>query len=304
MGRPKVIFLAVVALLQSVAGDGASSFIVGGVSAAPGQFPAQVAIQVGGTIFCGGTILNQNHILTAASCVLDVNNNLVAANQVTVRGGELVFQPTQMAWPVNRIFPHPQYNPWSFENDIAVLRLENNIVFPQVPLPNIAAAQLNSRIVAEANECVVVGWNWTPQQPSVPLQALFVRVAPRTACNNLHQGMLRDSMICSEYVQQTNGVCQPSRGGGMYCNDLLTGVVSFGFGCGTNTTMTVHTQVRYYQPWIQQQFGRTDTPPAGTTPAPMPGDVGGGGGGGGAASSISLSLATIVVALVSALALN
>jgi trypsin len=38
--------------------------------------------------FCGGVILNENHVLTAGSCVLDTNQNLLAANQLFVRGGK------------------------------------------------------------------------------------------------------------------------------------------------------------------------------------------------------------------------
>ncbi|XP_061512633.1 trypsin [Anopheles gambiae] len=281
--------------------DSVSPFLVGGGPAMAGAFPAQVAVQIGTAAFCGGTILNQNHILTAAGCVLDANNHLIAANQVTVRAGVLVVDQNAPVMAVNRIFPHPQYNPWTFENDIAVLRLTNNIVFPQVALPNMAPAELNLRIVPDSTVCQVLGWNWQQAAQNVPLQVLNVQYSPRTTCNAQHQGMLHDSMACTVLNQATHGVCAPNRGGGLYCNDLLTGIISFGFGCGTNNTYTVYTQVRYYHHWIQQQFGRTDTPVAG--PTPMPGVVGGGGGGG-TASSITLSLATVLVAIVAALLLN
>uniref|UniRef100_A0A182LTM3 Peptidase S1 domain-containing protein n=1 Tax=Anopheles culicifacies TaxID=139723 RepID=A0A182LTM3_9DIPT len=280
--------------------DAIKPFLVGGGPATVGAFPAQVAIQIGTTAFCGGSILNQNHILTAAGCVLDANNNLIAANQVTVRAGVLTVDQNAPALAVNRIFPHQQYNPWTFENDIAVLRLTNNIVFPQVATPNMAPAELNSRIVRDSEVCQVVGWNWLPTAQNVPLQVLNVVYAPRASCMSQHQGMLRDSMACTEITALTHGVCAANRGGGLYCNDRLTGVISFGFGCGTNNTYTVYTQVRYYHHWIQQQFIRADTPVAG--PTPMPGIVGGGGGGD--ASTITLSLATIIVAIVSALFLN
>ncbi|XP_052873198.1 trypsin-like [Anopheles cruzii] len=296
MDRAKVILSAVVLALvvMVTADDDPSSRIIGGSPAISGQFPAQVAIQVGGTVFCGGSVLNQNHILTAASCILDANNNLVQAAQVTVRAGEVVFQPTQLALAVQRIFAHPQYNPWTLENDIAVLRLQNNISFPAVATPAVAPAELNHRIVADASACEVVGWNWTPAVPSVALQVLTVTIAPRAACNAVHNGMLQATMLCTQYLQTTQGVCAPARGGGLYCNDLLTGVVSFGFGCGQNTTNTVYTQARYYELWIQQQFNRTDTPVAGPTPAPgVPG-------GPGKASALSLSVAVVLVALVSA----
>uniref|UniRef100_A0A182SHZ2 Peptidase S1 domain-containing protein n=1 Tax=Anopheles maculatus TaxID=74869 RepID=A0A182SHZ2_9DIPT len=274
--------------------------LVGGGPALMGAYPAQVAIQIGAAAFCGGTILNQNHILSAASCVLDGNNNLIAANQFTVRAGVLTVDQNAPALAVNRIFPHPQYNPWSFENDIAVLRLTNNIVFPQVATPNMAPAELNHRIVYDGAICQVLGWNWLPTAQNVPLQVLNVLFASRESCTGQHQGLLRDSMVCTQLTAPAHGVCAANRGGGLYCNNMLTGVISFGFGCGSNNTYTVYTQVRYFHHWIQQQFVRTDTPVAG--PTPMPGVVGGGGGGD--ASTITLSLATIIVAIVSALFLS
>ncbi|XP_050080765.1 trypsin-like [Anopheles maculipalpis] len=285
-------------LAKAFNADSVNPFLIGGGPAVVGAYPAQVAIQIGVTTFCGGTILNQNHILTAAGCVLDGNNNLIAANQFTVRAGVLTVDQNAPALAVQRVFPHPQYNPWTFENDIAVLRLTNNIVFPQVATPNMAPAELNHRIVRDGEICQVLGWNWLPTAQNVPLQMLNVPFSSRASCTSQHQGLLRDSMVCTELTVATHGVCAANRGGGLYCNDLLTGVISFGFGCGTNNTYTVHTQVRYFHHWIQQQFVRTDTPVAG--PTPMPGVVGGGGD----ASTITLSLATIAVAIVSALFLS
>ncbi|XP_053679168.1 chymotrypsin-1-like [Anopheles nili] len=276
--------------------DNANPFLVGGNPAPAGAFPAQVGIQIGATRFCGGTILNQNHILTAAGCVLDANNHLVAPNTLTVRAGALILNENAPLLAVQRIFPHQQYNPWTFENDIAVLRLTNNILFPVQINPNLAPAVLYQRIVPERAQCQVVGWNWQPAAQNLPLQMLNVEYASNVACNQYH--VLRDSMACTQLTQQTHGLCEPNRGGGVYYNSQLTGVLSFGFGCTANQTMTVFTQVRYYNQWIQQQFVRTDTPPAGPTPAP--GVVGGQGGG---ATSIALSLVTVLVAIVSTLCL-
>uniref|UniRef100_A0A182JGD9 Uncharacterized protein n=1 Tax=Anopheles atroparvus TaxID=41427 RepID=A0A182JGD9_ANOAO len=289
--QPTMVFLALLALAGAAQLDEPTPFLIGGGPATIGQFPAQVGIQIGTTLFCGGSILNQNHVLTAASCVLDANNNLVAANQLTVRAGVLQIDASAPALTVQRIFPHQHFNPWTFENDIAVLRMTVNFSFPLVALPNMGPAELNHHIVRDQATCYVVGWNWQQATPNVVLQVLAVQFAPRQDCNTVHNGMLRDSMACTTYTGQNQGVCAPNRGGGLYCNGLLTGVISFGFGCGTNTTMTVHSQVRYYSHWIQQQFVRTDTPPAG--PTPMPGL---GGFGPGAASSFSLSLAAALVA--------
>lgn len=43
--------------------------IIGGYNAQQGQFPYQIALQVNGRFSCGGTIIAQNYVLTAAHCV-------------------------------------------------------------------------------------------------------------------------------------------------------------------------------------------------------------------------------------------
>ncbi|XP_055525133.1 trypsin-like [Wyeomyia smithii] len=287
-------WLIAVLLLQVVAAQTEPSpLIIGGSPAALGAFPAHVGIHIGQpqTLFCGGTILNTNHILTAGSCVLDGQNMLRGAAQFAFRSGVVIIDANAPSVGIDRVFVHPLYNPFTFENDIAVLRVFGTINFPQVATPNVAPAELQDRIVPENSACQVVGWNWQPNVANQALQQLGVLVHPRVACNNLFNGMIQNSMLCVQPTVQTQALCLPNRGGGLYCNGRLTGIVSFGLGCGANTTetATVVTQVRYYQQWILQQFVRNDNPQAGTTP--MPG-IGGG------SASLLVSAAAILFATI------
>lgn len=50
---------------------------------------------------------------------------------------------------------------------------------------------------------------------------------------------------------------------GLYCNNALTGVLSFGQSCGAANLPGVYMDVRQYSDWIVQQFTRTDNPQAG-----------------------------------------
>lgn len=59
--------------------------IVGGVPAVAGDFPFIVSMQIGGSHFCGGSLLDSTTVLTAAHCVVGQN-----VARVTVRAGSLV----------------------------------------------------------------------------------------------------------------------------------------------------------------------------------------------------------------------
>jgi secreted trypsin-like serine protease len=87
--------------------------IIGGSNASPGEFPWQVSIQVvqGGSRFhmCGGSILSNNKIATAAHCCA----GQTAASLVVVAGAHNIQtnEASQQASVVNRIVMHSDYDP-------------------------------------------------------------------------------------------------------------------------------------------------------------------------------------------------
>lgn len=59
--------------------------IVGGTSAAAGEFPFIVSLQQSGSHFCGGTLINANTVVSAAHCAVGQT-----ASRISVRAGSLV----------------------------------------------------------------------------------------------------------------------------------------------------------------------------------------------------------------------
>lgn len=116
--------------------------------------------------------------------------------------------------------------------------------------PPINAAIRTERLIPDGTSCYVLGWN--PPTPAIviqPLQRLMVPILNRdSVCNTpaVHNGQLREPMICAGHVTAVEGgICESTRGGGLYCNNILVGVASFGFGCGTVANQPgVYTQVR------------------------------------------------------------
>ncbi|XP_055525137.1 trypsin alpha-3-like [Wyeomyia smithii] len=246
-------------------------FISGGTNSVLGQFPSVVAVGVPTptNAFCGGIILNANHVLTAALCVLTAQNTLLATTQVTIMSGALQLIFTNPRVAVSAIYVHPEYNPFTFENNVAVLRTATNFVPPESAEPNIGFAVLGTEIPFDGMACQAVGWNNATASPVQ--QFIAAPILNRDTCDALavHFGRIEESMICAGVVTAGPGVCASNMGTGLFCDGQVAGILSTGFGCGVANNPGVYTQVRFYQNWIQQQYQRQDIPAAGTSPIPV-----------------------------------
>jgi trypsin len=157
----------------------------------------------GMTRLCGGIILNPNHVLTAGNCVLNENNELIAANQLSVRCGHLsvIFSAI---FPVQLVYVHPRFNPFTHENDLAVLRTVGNINLNWLGL---AIANINHDIIADNAECLIPGWNVVAGMPQHNLQYLALSIMNRDTCNNIHDRRVDETMLCTGASTANSGVC-------------------------------------------------------------------------------------------------
>lgn len=99
-------------------------------------------------------------------------------------------------------------------------------------------------------------------------------IVNREQCNAMaSRGRITDALICAGLTQGignppattvAQGVCRGNLGGGLYCHNELTGILTFGLGCGATNHPGVYTQPRFFRPWINQQLTRTDTINPGT----------------------------------------
>lgn len=106
--------------------------IVGGRDAQRGQFPHQVSLRNANGHFCGGSILNNNWILTAAHCLQETNGEPA---RIRVIVGALRRLNDGVEHAVTRIFNHPQYRPTVLANDIALIRLARPIQYTEYVRP-------------------------------------------------------------------------------------------------------------------------------------------------------------------------
>lgn len=70
----------------------------------------------------GGTIVHTNHVVTSCRIVFNNQNHLLPLNQFVIRAGSITFLGGSST-TVTAVFPHPEFDPWTFNNDVAVLRV-------------------------------------------------------------------------------------------------------------------------------------------------------------------------------------
>lgn len=82
-------------------------------------------------VFCGGTIIHFQYILSASHCFVQdygVTKNIYArvGDWKTNMVGETIYEDN---YGILKIIKHPQYNPTTYENDIALLQTDRPILF-------------------------------------------------------------------------------------------------------------------------------------------------------------------------------
>jgi secreted trypsin-like serine protease len=142
--------------------------VIGGEEAAEGAWPWQVALLIAGqprTVdaqFCGGSMVLDTWVLTAAHCIHMQDPNgvyrdlapqaisvLVGTNEIAEGKGDAV--------PVEAIYRHPGYEGTEFDNDIALIKLSRapNVPYQTIKVPD---AEFGDLLDQPGVRTVVTGW--------------------------------------------------------------------------------------------------------------------------------------------------
>ncbi|XP_076233544.1 serine proteinase stubble [Calliopsis andreniformis] len=234
--------------------------IVGGQNADLGEWPWMAALFNGGRQFCGGSLIDDKHILTAAHCVANMNPWDVA--RLTVRLGDYNLKThteiRHIERRVKRVVRHRGFNLRTLYNDIALLTLSEPVQFSEQirPICLPSGSQLYS-----GKSATVIGWGSLREsgpQPAI-LQEVSVPIWTNNECKVKYgaaaPGGIVDSFICAG--KATKDSCSGDSGGPLMVNDgrwTQVGVVSWGIGCGKGQYPGVYTRVTHFLPWIYKNL--------------------------------------------------
>ncbi|XP_012879650.1 PREDICTED: serine protease 52-like [Dipodomys ordii] len=128
--------------------------IVGGQPANIADFPWQVGILTQGNHLCGGAILNEWWILTAAHCFQRIN----ISNLEIIHGIDDLNTKDQKKEKVDKLIIHPLFNDWLMDNDIALVLLKAPLPLGVKRIP-ICLTEVTS--LEKWSSCWVAGWGTT-----------------------------------------------------------------------------------------------------------------------------------------------
>ncbi|XP_042870522.1 trypsin alpha-3-like [Penaeus japonicus] len=234
-------------------GQKATSRIVGGETAGVNEWPWQAAIMYGSDQFCGGSLINDRYVLTAAHCTYDF-----VAKELSVRLGEHILSNSSETEVVTRkvakIIEHPYYKPGDEINDIALLKLSSPVAISETVLP-VCMPPKKPRYAGKT--AVVTGWGHTESggTASDTLLEVSVKVLSQVECRRGNYGSaIKGTMLCAGSAGKDS--CQGDSGGPLVFKDRAgnydqIGVVSWGIGCGDEGYPGVYTRVNKYLEWIK-----------------------------------------------------
>ncbi|KAL7646385.1 UNVERIFIED_CONTAM: hypothetical protein RMT77_003298 [Armadillidium vulgare] len=246
--------------------------IYGGVLEEEAEFPWLVAIFSRESFFCGGTLINEKYIVSAAHCFKTYSKSEKKAKYSKVNNIRIILGTTNIdslsallnnetisfqIRALSYIIIHPNYNPRFLHYDVSLIRMRHDLqefsrtIFP-ICLPPL-------RYSFENVEAFITGWGYINSKSGAVNNArkADVKVFPDRECKKkLKAYYKKEFMICAAHPMKDT--CSGDSGGPLMTklNDhqyILIGVTSFGLlGCGKLEKPGVYTRMSTIVPWIKK----------------------------------------------------
>ncbi|ODN04618.1 Serine proteinase stubble, partial [Orchesella cincta] len=237
-----------------------------------GEYPWQVAILkkdgYDNVYVCGGALLDNRHIITAAHCIKGHG-----PTELRVRLGEWDVNHETEFYPhverdVAAIAIHPEFYAGNLFNDIAIVKMEGYIDFRQNP--HISPICIPPKGYEFAGKrCFVTGWGKDAFGEIGKYQNVLKEVDLPVLNNFDCEQKLKRTRLGADFVlhpgflcaggEAGRDACKGDGGGPLVCEVggtwQIGGIVSWGVGCGQQDVPGVYVKVSQYNDWIKKTIG-------------------------------------------------
>ncbi|KAI2802344.1 Epidermal growth factor-binding protein type B [Blomia tropicalis] len=226
--------------------------IIGGQNVKDGEAPWQVAIQNPSNpkFLCGGSILSQHWIVTAASCLEDFEAKelLIRYNTLKLNGGQTVI--------LSLVFKHDNYSYFPRQNDIAVARTLSPLSLGQMNANSIMLPKNNE--TNTGTHVNVTGWgvnNSTGQEYSQDLKSVDLTIVDLKKCKETYTpGQINDQMFCANAGKDNVCTGNGDNGGPAAKDKKLLGIIITQFHYCRKEDYDIFTDVFPFVEWINQKI--------------------------------------------------
>uniref|UniRef100_A0A667Y1M2 Peptidase S1 domain-containing protein n=1 Tax=Myripristis murdjan TaxID=586833 RepID=A0A667Y1M2_9TELE len=236
-----------------------NSRIVGGQNAAPGSWPWMASLHNRDGHVCGGSLINNEWVLSAAQCFDSTAGWTVYLGRDSQTGSN----PNEVSRNLFQIITHPHYDSRHLDNDIALVQLSSPVQFTNYTRPVCLAAK--GSVFAEGTTCWVTGWGFIGTGGET-LQEVELPIVSNSRCQSIYADIIKDSMMCAGGLPEGGkDMCQWDSGTPMVkklgSQWTQVGISSFGAasGCAQPNIPSGLTRVSQFESWIRSHI-KTNQP--------------------------------------------
>jgi secreted trypsin-like serine protease len=239
-----------------------TSAIVGGTAAATGAYPFMVALveRLGGSLrpFCGGALLSERWVVTAAHC----SQGLEPSEVAVVVGSTNLADRRRMTVAVERVEVHPAYTGAPEQGyDIGLWKLAERVDLVDAQLYTIEVLTAETAALAAADTlATTIGWGKTESEPQQSrLGQVHLPIVSQARCVAAYPDAVNaQTMICAGAAQGGIDSCQGDSGGPLLVRNaerntwMHAGITSWGAGCGVPGYPGVYARSSVLSGWIEE----------------------------------------------------